>query len=263
MTDILTLTIADGIATVCLNRPDRKNAWVWDTFDGLADMAARLKDEPRLRAVILCGAGGCFSSGLDTSMFMEFAGDMDAVKAQMADASGPRGANRFQAPCVAWQDVPVPVIAAIDGVAFGAGMQLALAADFRIAAPDARLSIREAKWGLIPDMGITQSLPKLLRADQAKELIMTGRVLDADEARAIGLITMIADNPYAEARVMAETLCARSPDAVRATKALVESAWATPAALQLEAELQAEIIGGPNQVEAVMAGMQNRLPKFT
>ena len=200
MTDILTLTEADGIATVCLNRPERKNAWVWDTFDGLADMAAQLATRDGLRAVILRGAGGCFSSGLDTSMFMEFAGDMDTVKAQMAEHSGPRGANRFQAPCVAWQDVPVPVIAAIDGVAYGAGMQLALAADFRIAAPDARLSIREAKWGLIPDMGITQSLPKLLRADLAKELIMTGRVLDADAALSMGLITRIADDPHTAAQ---------------------------------------------------------------
>ena len=262
MTDILTLTEADGIATVCLNRPDRKNAWVWDTFDGLADMAAQLATRDGLRAVILRGAGGCFSSGLDTSMFMEFAGDMDAVKAQMADGSGPRGANRFQAPCVAWQDVPVPVIAAIDGVAYGAGMQLALAADFRIAAPDARLSIREAKWGLIPDMGITQSLPKLLRADQAKDLIMTGRVLDAGAALDMGLITRIADDPHAAAQALAAELAARSPDAVRATKTLVEAAWATPGALALEAALQADLIGGANQIEAVMAGMQNRPPRF-
>ncbi|KAJ54660.1 hypothetical protein ACMU_16220 [Actibacterium mucosum KCTC 23349] len=262
MTDILTLTEADGIATVSLNRPDRKNAWVWDTFDGLADMAAQLATRDGLRAVILRGAGGCFSSGLDTSMFMEFAGDMDAVKAQMAVGNGPRGANRFQAPCVAWQDLPVPVIAAIDGVAYGAGMQLALAADFRIAAPDARLSIREAKWGLIPDMGLTQSLPKLLRADLAKDLIMTGRVLDADVALGMGLITRIADDPHAAAQAMAAELSARSPDAVRATKTMVEAAWATPDALALEAALQADLIGSPNQVEAVMAGMQNRPPKF-
>ena len=122
------------------------------------------------------------------------------------------------------QDLPVPVIAAIEGVAYGAAMQLALAADFRLAAPDARLSIREAKWGLIPDMGISQSLPRLMRADHAKELIMTGRVVTAEEAAALGLVTRVVAEPVAAARAMAAALVARSPDALAAASHIA-AAW--------------------------------------
>ncbi|KDB05714.1 hypothetical protein U879_00245, partial [Defluviimonas sp. 20V17] len=181
-----------GVAEVVLNRPRKKNAWTMAVFDGLAAAAADLRARKGLRAVILRGAGGCFSAGIDLSVLQGFAADFDAIRAQMLTPPDGQAANRFQAPVTAWADLPVPVIAAIDGVAFGAGMQLALGADFRIASPGARLSIMEAKWGIIPDMGISQSLPKLIRADLAKELIMTGRVLEAEEALSLGLITRIS-----------------------------------------------------------------------
>jgi len=157
----------------------------------------------------------------------------------------------------------VPVIAALHGVAFGAGMQLALGADIRIAAPETRLSIMETRWGLIPDMGLTKLLPGLMRADQALELILSARVVAAPEAQALGLVTRLAADPLAAARETARAVAARSPEAVRGAKRLVRQAWpGDDAHLALEARLQAAIIGAPNQIEAVMAGMQKRDPKF-
>lgn len=253
-----------GVAEVRLDRPERKNAWDLAMFDALAAAAERLAAQPGLRAVILCGAGGCFSSGLDLSVMQSFAADIGALRREILSPAAATGANRFQRPVVAWQALAVPVIAAIEGVAFGAGMQLALAADFRIASPAARLSIMEGKWGLIPDMGISQTLPRLIRADRAKELMMTARILSAAEAEALGLVTRLAEDPLAAARALAAELAARSPDMLAAAKRLVEEGWTLPpgAGLALEARLQAEIIGGPNQIAAVMAEMAGRKPEF-
>ena len=264
MGGVVEITREDGLAIVTLNRPEKKNAWTQEMFDELSAANARLAAEKDLRAVILTGAGGCFSAGLDFSMFAEFAARLDEIKAEMLAPPEGRAANRFQQPVTGWQDLDVPVIAAIQGVAFGAGLQLALAADFRIAAPDARLSVMEAKWGLIPDMGITRSLPRLLRADLAKDLIMTARVIDAPEALEMGLLTRLDKSPLAAARSMAQQLMARSPDALRAAKRLVEEGWGADAktSLALEARLQADLIGGANQVEAVVANMHKRPPNF-
>ncbi|WP_071672494.1 crotonase/enoyl-CoA hydratase family protein [Nioella nitratireducens] len=251
------------VAELRLNRPAKKNAVTLELLEELVAACAALAAAPGLRAVILAGTGGDFSAGMDTSVLMSFAGDIEGIKAEMLDP--PDGiANRFQAPTKALADLPVPVIAAIDGVCFGAGIQLALAADFRIASPGAKLSIMEAKWGLIPDMGISLSLPKLLPADRAKALIMTARVLSGEEALTEGLITRVADNPHAAAMAFAEDLAARSPDAIRAAKTLVDRLWSdTPVGgLRLEAELQAALMGAPNQVETVMAQMQGRKPDY-
>lgn len=251
------------VAELRLNRPEKKNAVTLELLEELVAACAALAAEPGLRAVVLSGAGGDFSAGMDTSVLMSFAGNLAAIKAEMLDP--PDGnANRFQAPAKALADLPVPVIAAIDGVCFGAGIQLALAADFRIAGPGAKLSIMEGKWGLIPDMGITLSLPKLMPADRAKALIMTARVMSGEEALAEGLVTRLADDPHAAALAFAQELAARSPDAVRASKALVDALWSNSTAegLRLEAELQAALMGAPNQVETVMARMQGREPVY-
>ncbi len=265
MSDIVRVEfLQDTIATVRLNRPEKKNAWTLEMFDALTQASGSIADNETLRAVILTGAGGCFSAGLDFSVFGEFAKRLDELKKEMLNPPTGQESNRFQAPVMCWQELPIPVIAAIEGVCFGAGMQLALAADFRIAAPDARFSIMESKWGLIPDMGITQTLPKLMRVDQAKELIMTARILDAEEALEYGLVSTIVDDPVSAATKLAKEFAERSPDAIRAAKRLVDESWnATKKdALALEAELQANIIGGANQIEAVMANMQKRPPKF-
>lgn len=263
MSDLVTVINAAGpVAELRLNRPAKKNAVTLELLAQLVAACEALADEPGLRAVVLTGEGGDFSAGMDTSVLMGLAGQLDALKAEMLSLD-PGQPNRFQAPAKALADLPVPVIAAIEGVCFGAGMQLALACDFRIAAPDARLSIMEGKWGLIPDMGISLSLPRLMAADRAKALIMTARVMSGQEALAEGLVTRVEDDPQAAAMRFAEELAARSPDAVRASKALVDGLWGQAGdGLQLEAELQAGLIGAPNQIETVMAQMQKRAPVY-
>ncbi len=256
-------TVSGHIAEVQINRPEKKNALDLALFEELVATGEALKTEPDLRAVILTGSGGTFCAGIDTSTFMQMAGKIDQIRHDILNPPAGQNANMFQKPVTVWQELQVPVIAAIEGVAFGAGMQLALAADFRIAAPDARFSIMESRWGLIPDMGLTQSLPALLPADRAKELIMTGRVLDAAEALSLNLITRIETAPLDAARALAQSLAEKSPDVIRASKRLVNECWAVNAdGLKLEAELHAPIIGSQNQIEAVMAAMQKRPAKF-
>jgi len=162
--------------------------------------------------------------------------------------------------------VPAPVIAAVHGNCFGGGLQIALGADLRIAAPDAKLCVMEIKWGLVPDMGITQSLPRLVPIDVAKELTFTGRVISGEEADALGVVTRTADDPLAAALELAREIAGKSPDAVRAAKRLYDATWAgndTAAALLLESELQTALIGSPNQLAAVMAGMNKQPPVFS
>ncbi|PIB24048.1 hypothetical protein BFP76_02025 [Amylibacter kogurei] len=263
MLNTLTLDIDDNIALVTLNRPDKKNAMSFEMMQELAATGAELAQTAGLRAVIIQGADNTFCSGIDLASLMSLAGDLEGVKKRMIEV--PEGApNEFQAPAAIWADVPVPVIAVIEGVCFGAGAQLALGADFRIAAEDAKFAIMEAKWGLIPDMGISQSLPRLMRADQALDLIMTGRVLDMKEAKKLGLITHVAADPLAVAMGMIDGLKQQSPDALAASKRLVNETWGTTkSALNTEARIQAEIIGGKNQMEKVAAQMAKRPPKFT
>jgi enoyl-CoA hydratase/carnithine racemase len=159
----------------------------------------------------------------------------------------------------------VPVIAAIHGNCFGGGLQIALGADIRIAAPDARLSVMEAKWGLVPDMGITSTLPRLVRVDVAKELTYTARIIAGGEAEELGLVTRIDVDPLRAARELAAEIAGRSPDAVRAAKKLYDTMWNGPAdeALALETELQVALMGSPNQIAAVTAGMTKQPGAFT
>jgi enoyl-CoA hydratase/carnithine racemase len=260
---MLDIKITDHVAQVTLARPEKKNAINFDMMDALTAGAQQIADEPSVRAVVMSGAGDCFCAGIDLELLQNVASRMDDTKRQMrVDVQDGLG-NLFQRPFLAWRALNVPVIAAIEGVCYGAGMQLALAADFRIAGHDARLSIMEAKWGLIPDMGITSMLPGLMRADQAKALFMTGRVLDPAQAQNLGLITEQAQDPHAAALAMAQDLAGRSPEAVQSSKRLVDAAWATDRSLlALEAELQANLMGSPNQMETVMAQMQRRRPVF-
>ena len=260
MTDLL-LDIQDGVATVTLNRPEKKNALSEAVFEGLPKVAQEIGETDGIRAVILTGAGGAFSAGIDLGFLQSLLPKLDEIKKEMA---GPTP-NLFQRPCTCWADLNVPVIAAIEGICIGGGMQLALGADIRIAHPDTKFSIMEAKWGLIPDMGITQFLPKLMRADQAKELMMTARMITAEEAFSAGLITRIADDPMAAAQELAAEIATRSPEAVAGAKTLVDSTWATAPGegLAVEGALQANLIGTPNQMESVMSGMMKRDPKFS
>lgn len=259
----LTITLADGIAEVALDRPDKLNAMDEAMFAALSEAGHQLGQTGGLRAVILHGRGKGFCAGIDTGLLMSFATRIDDLRAEITSPPPGQAANRFQHPCTVWADLPVPVIAALHGPVFGAGLQLALGADIRLAAPSARLSIMEARWGLIPDMGLTRFLPGLMRADRALELILTARVLEAPEAEALGLVTRLAEEPLTEARALARAIAARNPDAARGAKALVRQSWpGSDDSLALEARLQAAIIGSANQMEAVAAELQKRPPRF-
>lgn len=265
MSERVTITIKDFVAEVALNRPAKMNAVDMDMFKAIGEAGDSLKGRKDVRAVVLCGNGDNFCAGIDTNVFGEMIARIDDLRVQMMNPPEGELANFFQKPCFVWQELGVPVVAALQGAVYGAGAQIALGADFRIAGPDLKFSIMESKWGLIPDMGITQNLPKLLRADQAKELMMTARVLDPDQAHSMGLVTRLADDPLAAAHEFATELASRSPEVLRDVKRLVEESWnaAIGEGMKLEAELQAKIIASPNQIESVMANVQKRKPNYS
>lgn len=256
------IDIADHVAVVTLSRPDKHNALDIPMFDGILAATERLRVEPGVRAVVLHGAGPSFCSGLDLVSVMSTLGarGLDGLGEVL---HGPVP-NRFQRAAHDWLTLPMPVLAAVHGSCLGGGLQIALGADIRVCAPDARLSVMEVKWGLVPDMSITRTLPRLVGIDVAKELTFTGRVLTGEEAHALGLVTRLADDPLSAARELAAEIAARSPDAIRRAKRLYDESWSAPAeqTLALEAELQFELIGSPNQLEAVRAGLAKEPAAF-
>ena len=256
MSPRVTIEVSDHVALVTLNRPEKHNALDGAMFEGIVEAAEQVARMPEVRAVVLHGAGPSFCSGLDVSAF----GSLDTI----LDRPEGQRANVAQRTCTGWIDVPAPVIAAVHGNCFGGGLQIALGADVRFAAPDARLSVMESKWGLVPDMGITSTLPRLVRIDVAKELTYTGRVLSGTEAAELGVVTHVADDPLAAAQELAAEIAGRSPDAMRAAKRLYDTSWHGPveAGLLLETELQVGLIGSPNQIAAVVAGMSGEPPVF-
>ena len=266
MTDLVTVDIsANGIADVRLNRPDKYNAVSPDMFLAIAEAGESLLDDKSVRAVVLSGNGPGFCAGLDFSGFKRMAGDGDeAADGNRPQPTGRAPGNSAQQPGMIWKSMPVPVIAAIHGVAYGAGFQFAMGADIRIAAPEAKFSVMEIKWGLIPDCSITQTLRDLVRIDVAKELTFTGRVVDGTEAAALGLVTSVSDAPLDAAMATAEAIAGKSPSAIRYGKQLFEETWHAEEAdgLALEAKLQRDLIGKPNQVEAVKANFEERAPAF-
>lgn len=249
----VTVTVADHVATVTMVRSEKHNALDAGMFTGLRDAIAQVAADASVRVVILHGEGKSFCSGLDVASFM--GGETPITMEQLVDRGDAR-ANLAQQVCTDWIDLRVPVIAAIHGNCFGGGMQIALGADIRIAAPDAKLSIMEVKWGLVPDMGITQTLPRLLPIDVAKELTYTGRQVSGTEAAQLGLVTRTADDPLAAAQTLAAEIAGKSPSSVQAAKKLYDETWTTEdadAALVLETDLQVALIGSPNQLAAVTA----------
>jgi enoyl-CoA hydratase/carnithine racemase len=251
----------DGVAQVRLNRPDKMNAVDFEMIDAVLAAAERLAAEPGLRAVVLSGAGRGFCAGLDVANFAALAiGDPEGLIMPRTHGM----ANRFQQFSLCWRALPVPVIAALHGVAFGAGLQLATGADIRIAAPDTKLSVKEMKWGLVPDMGGMVTLPELLRADVLKRLTFTAEDVGAEEALRLGLVTELAADPLARAMALAQTIAGRSPSGIRAAKRLITAAYGAPEAevLRLESREQTDLIGKPDQMEVIAANMQGRAPKF-
>ena len=264
MTERVRLRIDAHVADVCLNRPEKYNALDAQSFDELSHVGELIKSDPTVRAVVLRGEGEHFCSGLDLESFGSELADKRTFERQALTRDEGEIANRFQKPAWVWHELEVPVIAALQGVVYGGGLQIALAADLRLAGPSARLSVMEIVWGLIPDMAISQTLLPLVRPDIARDLIMTGRVVERDEALALGLITRAVEDPRREAESLAGTLAERSPEAIRRAKRLINAAPQLDAAsaLRLEAELQCDLVATPNQQEAVRARLEKRQPRF-
>jgi len=259
--DRVRIDVADHIATVTLTRADKHNALDRPMFEAIIAAAERLSNEPGVRVVVLHGEGPSFCSGLDLASLISSDAGIDAIIAPLREEPP----NWFQRTAYDWLRLPVPVIAAIHGNCFGGGLQIALGADIRIATPDARLSVMEVKWGLIPDMSITRTLPRLVGIDVAKELTFTGRLIDGTEAQRLGLVTRVDDDPLAAARELAADIASKSPDAIRGAKRLFNASWTGLAdeTLALEAEIQSSLIGSPNQLAAVTAGLQKQPAQFT
>lgn len=267
--DRVQITITDGVADVRMVRTDKRNALDGAMFSALAAAGERLKTEPGVRAVVLSGDGGSFCAGLDFGSFQAMSGGNEPAPA--GDGGGNPGAmaegritHLGQQVSWVWQEVPVPVIAAVHGHALGGGIQIALGADIRIVHPDTQLSVREVHWGLVPDMTGTLMLSQLVRADVAKELTFTARVFDGREAHAIGVATRLSETPYDDAMALAREIAGRSPDAVRGAKALFNGLLHGSAAQQFadERRVIGSLIGRPNQVEAIMANFEKRVPNF-
>jgi enoyl-CoA hydratase/carnithine racemase len=240
--DRVQVSVDHHVAHVRLNRPEKRNGIDLAMFEALTAAGDRLAREPGVRAVVL-GAEG-------------------SVK--LLDRSDGRPDNLAQRVSRTWADLPVPVIAALHGVAFGGGLQIALGADLRYAHPATQLSVMEIRYGLIPDMGLSTLLPGLVRNDVARELVFTGRRVSGAEAVGLGLVTRACDEPLDAALETARTIAAQSPKAIRAAKRLLDGSRGldTAAALRLESDLQTALLATPEQMEAVMAVMQKRAATF-
>ncbi len=261
MSDRVTIEVSAGVADVRLSRPDKLNALDAAMFHGIVEAAETVAADPSVRVVVLSGEGRGFCAGLDIASFL---GDGGGDFSILGGRSDGRIANVAQQVAHAWTELAVPVIAAVHGVAFGGGIQIALGADIRIVAPDARLSVMEIRWGLLPDMTGLQTLPRLVGLDVAKELAFTGRQFSGTEAKELGVATRLADDPRAEALELAATIAGKNPMAIRGIKALLNASGTRPLAesYKEETRLMTGVIGSPNQLEAVAAELEGRPATF-
>lgn len=265
MNDRVTIDIQDGVADVRLVRTDKMNALDDAMFSALIEAGDRLKTEKGVRAVVLSGEGRAFCAGLDMGNFGKMASGERSGGGGLVDT--PRtesGANRAQNAVMVWRDIPVPVIAAVHGVAFGGGFQLCLGADMRFVAPDTRMAVLEIKWGLVPDMAGIALLRGLIRDDIARDLTYTGRIFTGEEAYGLGIATRVCADPRAEALAAAREIAGKNPAAIRANKRLLNlmADGDQHAILLAESVEQGALIGSPGNIEAVMANMEKRAPVF-
>jgi enoyl-CoA hydratase/carnithine racemase len=268
LTDRIRVEIDGGVAHVLLNRPEKKNALDGDMFEGLRAAARAIAEDRSVRAVVLSGAGDSFCSGIDLSNFSDMASgglsaESESVQAAVADKSA-EGANSAQQLAWQWQELPVPVIAAVTGVAYGGGLHIALGADIRIVAPDARIAFVEISWGLVPDLSGTQALRRLVPLDLAKKLIFTGETISGEQAVALHIGTELSDRPLETAFALARKIAQQSPEAIRAAKKLLNTSGLVPLAEGLANEMAAssKLMGSKNQIEAVMSKLQKRQANF-
>jgi len=267
MEDRVRITIdAQGVADVALVRADKMNALDFAMFDAIAAAITRLKSEKGVRAVVLHGEGKAFCAGLDMGRMAALnKGEPGGFRDLRTRTHGI--ANSAQYLGIGWRELPVPVIAAVHGVAFGGGLQLALGADIRLITADTRMSVMEIKWGLVPDMAGVPLMRGLVRDDHVRELTYTGRIVMGDEAVTLGLATRVVADPLAEARALAAGIAGRSPSAIRAGKRLMNQSNGTldasaGALLQAESDEQVALMGQHNQLEAVRANLEKRAPVF-
>ncbi|WOB08300.1 crotonase/enoyl-CoA hydratase family protein [Piscinibacter gummiphilus] len=254
-----------GVAEVALTRADKMNAIDAAMFRAINDGIEQLKADPRVRVVVVHGEGKAFCAGLDMGRFAQMGQGQTSGTMGTDLLTRSRGlANDAQYVAWGWRQLPVPVIAAVHGVAFGGGLQIALGADIRVVHPEAKLAVMEVKWGLVPDMAGIVLMTELMRADVVRELTYTGRIVSGVEAQQIGLATRVSDDPLADARALAAQIAAQSPDSVRASKRLLNGASPVQAGAVLMAESmeQKALIGSPNQREAALAGLEKRAPVF-
>jgi len=266
----VTVSVDAGVADVRLNRPDKINALDTEMFEALADTGRRLDEDSSIRAVVLSGEGRGFCAGLDFGGFRAMAGEAGPAEGGSGGGTGAIGrtdgriTHLGQQAAYVWQEMHAPVIAAIHGVAFGGGIQIALGADIRIVAPDARMSVLEIRWGLTPDMTGTMMLPRLVGLDVAKELTFTGRIVEGEEAVRIGLATRLSETPREPALELAREIASKSPHAVRGAKRLLNQSGLVDVAQQFADERKTigALIGSRNQAEAVTAYFEKRDPVF-
>lgn len=258
MTDRVTISVHEGVADVRLNRPDKMNALDGAMFDGIVDAIGRLAGMGGVRCAVLSGEGRAFCAGLDMGAMAAGGSGLDIAERSLG------AANKAQQVSWGWRELPMPVIAAVHGVAFGGGFQIMSGADIRIAHPAARFAIRESYWGLVPDMAGIALWRTLARDDVLRELTYTGREFGAAEAERYGFVTRLADDPLAQAHALAREIAGRNPHATRGAKRLYNHAADGDAAsiLKLETAEQLRVIRTPNQMEQVRANIEKRAAVF-
>ena len=262
------IDVEDHIAHITMSRPEKMNALDHATFEAIHKVDQFLRADSSIRCVVLSGQGGNFCSGLDKSNFESlFNKSSDQNSSEVAHGLEARThgiANHVQYIAWLWRELPMPVIVAIEGVAFGGGLQIALGGDIRYASASSQFSIMELKWGLVPDMSSSQVMRHLIRDDVIRELTYTARIFDAQEALRHGFITDIVESPLESALAKAQEIASKNPHAIRAAKRIIDKSYYQSAAegLLTESIEQDQIIGKPNQVEAVMANLQKRAPNF-
>ncbi|MBI1402294.1 MAG: crotonase/enoyl-CoA hydratase family protein [Porphyrobacter sp.] len=250
----------DGVAEVRFTRADKMNALDPEMFARIIEAGSVLQRTRGLRAVVLSGEGRAFCAGLDLSNFSRRPPEDEPPLTERTYGN----ANRAQQVAMQWRKLPVPVIAAVHGVCFGGGLQIASGADIRIVHPETRMAIMEMKWGLVPDMGGYALWRGLVRDDVLRELIYTNREFSGAEAVSLGLATHVDEAPRERALALARQIALKNPHAIRAAKRLQAGMHEreTDAILLEESIEQHAILRSRNQVEAVMAEMEKRRPDF-
>ena len=258
----VSVTYENHIAHVRLTRADKMNAVDQDMITAVI-AAGNEVEASDARAVIVSGEGKAFCAGIDIFGLSGMIGK-DPAELLMPRTHGNGTTNQWQEFAMVWSRMDIPVIAAVHGVCFGAGIQLALGADIRIASPDAKFAVMEMKWGIVPDMGGMVLLPRLVRSDVLRRMTYTAEPVGAEQAERWGLVTEIADDPLAAAQALAETIAGKSPSAIRAAKRLIGVAETADAVAVLDAESreQVDLMGKPHQMEVVAAAFGKRAAVF-